>query len=91
LEVKVGFEISVSILFGLAVSIEAMINNVAEVFMENSLASFLCVWCGVAFLRALVWDTSNPDERLALMDGLLDPGETRGGAIPSPRTKEYRA
>jgi len=52
LEVKVGFEISVSILFGLEVSIKATINTFVEVFMENSFVLFACVWCWVAFLRA---------------------------------------
>jgi hypothetical protein len=39
----------------------------------------------------LAWDTSNPNGRLTLLDYLLDPGETREGSNPSPRTnlKEF--
>jgi hypothetical protein len=52
LEVKVGFEINVSSLFGLEVGIEAVFHSIVEVLMENSFVFFSCVWCGVAFLRA---------------------------------------
>jgi hypothetical protein len=52
LEVKVGFEVNVSILFGLEVSVKAIVHYFAEVLMENSFVLFTCVWCGVAFLRA---------------------------------------
>jgi len=52
LEVTVGIEFNVSILFGLEVSVKTTINTLVEVFMENSFVLFTCVWCGVAFLRA---------------------------------------
>ena len=52
LEVTVGIKINVSILFGLEVSVKAMFYPFAEVLMENPFVLLLCVWCGVAFLRA---------------------------------------
>jgi len=48
--------------------------------MENSFVLFACVWCGPS------WYTSNSNERLAFLDSLLGPGETREGTNPSPRT-----
>lgn len=53
LEIKVGVELSVSILFGLEVSIKALLENLVEVLMRNSFVFVSCVWCGVAFLRGL--------------------------------------
>ena len=52
LEVTVGIQINVSILFGLEVSVKAMIHFFAEVLMDNPFVLLSCVWCGVAFLRA---------------------------------------
>jgi hypothetical protein len=52
LEVTVGLEVNVSILFGLEVSVKATVNTLVDVFMENSFVLFFSVWCGVAFLRA---------------------------------------
>lgn len=52
LEVTVGFKINVSILFGLEVSVKAMLHSFAEVLMKNPFVLLSCVWCGVAFLRA---------------------------------------
>ncbi len=48
-----GIELSVSILFGLEVSIKALLKNLVEALMENSFVFLSCVWCGVAFLRGL--------------------------------------
>lgn len=47
LEVTVGIGLNVSILFGLEVSVEAMVHSFAEVLMDNP---FIYVWGGVAFL-----------------------------------------
>ncbi len=52
LEITVGIEINVSILFGLDVSVEAVVHSIVEVLMENPFTLIACVWCGVAFLRA---------------------------------------
>ena len=85
LEVTVGIEARAVISFGLEVNIEMKAKAIMEVIMENLIVSTTCVWCGVAFLRA--WrDTFNPSERSVIVNCLPDPGETRGGSIPSPRT-----
>ena len=49
---RADFEINVSILFGLDVSVKAVINLITEVLMENPFILLIGVWCGVAFLRA---------------------------------------
>lgn len=86
LEVTVGIEAKAVISFGLEVNIEVKAKAAMEVIMKNLIVFTTCVWCGVAFLRA--WrDTSNPSERSVIVNYLPDPGETRGGSIPPPRTK----
>lgn len=62
----VDIEINLSILFGLEMGIGTIVNSIGEILMKNSNVLIRCVWCGVAFLRADVWDISNPDERLVL-------------------------
>ncbi len=49
---KVGIDVNMSILFGLEVSVKAVIINIVEAVMKNSFVLSTCVWCGVAFLRA---------------------------------------
>ena len=51
LEIKVSIEAKVGILFGLGVCAFAMVSNITEVLMNNSIVKS-CVWCGVAFLRS---------------------------------------
>ena len=85
MEVTVDIEARVSILFGLKVSIEMKAKAIMEVVMDNLIVFITCVWCGVAFLRAW-WDTFNPNERLAVVNYLPYPRETRVGSNPSPRT-----
>ena len=65
-----------------------VVSDILEAIMSKSIAIIASVWCGVAFLRARGWGTSDPDERLALQIRLLpDPGETqRGFDSPSPHT-----
>ncbi len=86
LEVTVGIETRAVISFGLEVSVEVKAKVVAEVIMDNLIVFITCVWCGVAFLRAW-WNTFNPNERSVIVNYLPDPGKTRGGSIPPPRTK----
>ncbi|WP_157698023.1 hypothetical protein [Halomonas sp. N3-2A] len=86
LEVTVGIEARAEISFGLEVNIEVKAKALMEVIMNNLNVFITCVWCGVAFLRAW-WDISNPSERSVIVNNLPDPGETRGGSIPPPRTK----
>jgi hypothetical protein len=90
LEVTVGIEARAVISFGLEVNIEMKAKAIMEVVMENLIVFTTCVWCGVAFLWAW-WDTFNPSERSVIVNCLPDPGETRGGSIPSPRTIIYVA
>lgn len=89
MEVTVGIEARAVISFGLEVSVEMKAKAVMEVIMDNLSVFNTCVWCGVAFLRAW-WDTFNPNERSVIVNCLPDPGETRGGSIPSPRTINMR-
>ncbi|OGQ90022.1 MAG: hypothetical protein A2464_07730 [Deltaproteobacteria bacterium RIFOXYC2_FULL_48_10] len=53
MDIRIGIEFSVSILFGLEISIITLIAFIKETFMENSIMLFACIWCGVAFLRGL--------------------------------------
>jgi hypothetical protein len=85
LEVTVGIEARAVISFGLEVNVEVKAKAVMEVIMDNLIVFITCVWCGVAFLRAW-WDTFNPNERSVIVNCLPDPGKTRGGSIPPPRT-----
>ncbi|MCA1931434.1 hypothetical protein [Rheinheimera sp.] len=85
LEVTVGIEARAVISFGLEVNVEVKAKAVMEVIMDNLIVFITCVWCGVAFLRAW-WDTFNPNERSVIVNYLPDPGKTRGGSIPPPRT-----
>jgi hypothetical protein len=50
LEKTAAFEVGVRFLFELEVNIKMALNNAVEVSMKNSFA--ICVWIGVAFLRA---------------------------------------
>jgi hypothetical protein len=85
LEVTVGIEARAVISFGLEVNVEVKAKAVMEVIMDNLIEFITCVWCGVAFLRAW-WGTFNPNERSVIVNCLPDPGKTRGGSIPPPRT-----
>ncbi len=86
-DIKVGFEVNVSILFGLGVSFKALVNKTAEMLMNNSFVILTCVWCVVAFLRGLGGTPliQTRDYHLKVLPTSSMRNAVRG-SIPLPRT-----
>ena len=81
LAVKASIEATVSILFGLDVSVSE--NILKEVLMKDSIVSS-CARCEAAFLRGPGGFVFNPSERLSIAKVFAEPGETPEGFDSPP-------